>query len=899
MSRDGLPGAIRRSRRNRGAWLAASTLAAVAVLVSLVGQVAAVRLVGAVDGNWRGAYDLLVRPAGARLDVERTNGLIEPNFLSFDGLGGIGLDDLAALRQVDGVELAAPIGLVGYMRYVVPGSTVFTSVLPDKPTLYRISSTFTSNDGLRDVLVASSSTKVLLGPWDLSKPNAPFATDGRGFDYSVEGVSIPGPQLPTIVSPLIAVDPLAERQLLGPTAAFLDALARVPTSAAVDVGAFDLENIPASFDSSRFFLQILKNSGDPITATRPVIPLIVSSKLYAPLVGRLDVEQLGESLGAFPPEGPGGERMVTAERDAGPGMRPIGSSVLDGSTALRPFQAPSLSLLWPGSTPPSGTEIATSVDTSFTAETATRPSYRATSGSTGLSFEIAPLGPVTSDGRAADRSPGTGIGRTFLGTEQSYRSLVSQPIAIGRDFSPATPFDRPFVFAPIGEFDLGTLDRPSNPNAYVPFGAYDPPNVFLEKGPDGTTLASPAPMTATLNPIGLVQVPPLAISDLGGLVTLRGDRSIDAVRVRVEGLTGYDRASIAKVERVASEIAGLGMVVDIVAGSSPQDVAVSVPAYRVEGDNAFPLGTVRQPWTTLGAAQRVESSLGSTNWTLVGLALMTAVVFAVGIEAMTVTTRRRDIAMFMALGWTRPRLLRWYAAESLVPPLLLTVVIVGAWLGSGGAPVGLIAGLVVIAAIPAAAIVGTWLGSRAPGAAVEQGDSKDWWLASAFDVRGIGRFAWRSVVSRPVRSLATIAAVALGAIAVGVQIEVLGSALANAGPTHLAASLALELRPYQVGLIVVCGAANIGLALALLRIDALARRAEFRVLAALGWPRGAVRRLLVRERLAVGLTAALLAALGGGIVGSLMNNNGTVVMLIAAVVAALLPLLTARGALAE
>ena len=63
---------------------------------------------------WRGSYDILVRPAGARSSIEEKYGLVEANHLS--GIwGGIGFQQYDAIRNIPGVEVAAPIATVGYV----------------------------------------------------------------------------------------------------------------------------------------------------------------------------------------------------------------------------------------------------------------------------------------------------------------------------------------------------------------------------------------------------------------------------------------------------------------------------------------------------------------------------------------------------------------------------------------------------------------------------------------------------------------------------------------------------------------------------------------------------------------------------------------------------------------
>src|SRR5580698_7106894 len=83
------------------------------------------RTVGTVSQHFVPAYDILVRPKGARTSLETKTDTVQPNFLS--GIyGGITMAQYRQIQQVPGVQVAAPIAMVGYSllvalpRYRVP-----------------------------------------------------------------------------------------------------------------------------------------------------------------------------------------------------------------------------------------------------------------------------------------------------------------------------------------------------------------------------------------------------------------------------------------------------------------------------------------------------------------------------------------------------------------------------------------------------------------------------------------------------------------------------------------------------------------------------------------------------------------------------------------------------------
>ena len=110
----------------RGDWRR-SAAAAMAILVAttsfvvLTGTVRTqqLRVTEQVADNYRSTYDILVRPHGSASDIERAEGVVRPNFLSGQ-YGGIALDQVQSVREVPGVEIAAPVAVLGQtMRSVL------------------------------------------------------------------------------------------------------------------------------------------------------------------------------------------------------------------------------------------------------------------------------------------------------------------------------------------------------------------------------------------------------------------------------------------------------------------------------------------------------------------------------------------------------------------------------------------------------------------------------------------------------------------------------------------------------------------------------------------------------------------------------------------------------------
>ncbi|HBY22283.1 MAG TPA: hypothetical protein DEG88_02975, partial [Propionibacteriaceae bacterium] len=107
-----------------------------------------------VVANSRGVYDILIRPARARSQVEEQLNLVQPDFLS-SYESGITMDQWAAVKEIPGVEVAAPIGLVGWASAsagtTVDARSLFSSI--SAPTLVRVTTTYRYDNGASAVAV--------------------------------------------------------------------------------------------------------------------------------------------------------------------------------------------------------------------------------------------------------------------------------------------------------------------------------------------------------------------------------------------------------------------------------------------------------------------------------------------------------------------------------------------------------------------------------------------------------------------------------------------------------------------------------------------------------------------------------------------------------------------------
>lgn len=84
-------------------------------------------IIHTINNNWRGTYDILVRPPGSQTPQEQNQNLLRTNFLTTT-YGGITLEQLNTIRQIPEIQTAAPIAIIGQ----IPNTFVIDSEIGDR-----------------------------------------------------------------------------------------------------------------------------------------------------------------------------------------------------------------------------------------------------------------------------------------------------------------------------------------------------------------------------------------------------------------------------------------------------------------------------------------------------------------------------------------------------------------------------------------------------------------------------------------------------------------------------------------------------------------------------------------------------------------------------------------------
>jgi hypothetical protein len=306
----------------------------------------------------------------------------------------------------------------------------------------------------------------------------------------------------------------------------------------------------------------------------------------------------------------------------------------------------------------------------------------------------------------------------------------------------------------------------------------------------------------------------------------------------------------------------MGLDVDVVAGSSPQSVELYVPGYFVDTAEARDLGWVLQEWTTLGAAERVVQGLTTGTVAILVLGMLAGLVSAAAIQVVQAAGRRREIAVLVATGWSQRDVSVWIMSEATLAAAAVVALGLIAWIVAGGGTIPGAAAVSVATTLliaPALALRASRTGSTS-GVAVVSGDLNERAPHSPA-VRGPATLGLRNALSRPLRALVMVLALAGTAAALALVATVVAEAADRAGPTRLAWAVSQVIQPSLVLTLAGVALANTAALTAMWRLDSRSRSGEAAAFVAVGWSR---RQILI-SRAAAGIVIAVPAAVIGAI----------------------------------
>lgn len=852
-------------------------------------QTSRLEVVGTVAANYRPAYDILVRPKGSRTALERSDGLVRPNYLS--GIyGGITMADYAKIKKVPGVDIAAPIAMIGQVIQTVTVPVDITSSLtPAQRQLFKVTTSSTTDGGLtrftdsatgytyvtREPLTSTPAVDpdVPYGPTETGpsgKPvllcrqtlagtpaSSPFDPSARGQDlcYSTENGNAGNggaPLGPGHVAMLVdipftfliaAIDPRPEARL-------------AKVGQAIVAGRYLSESDAPTL------------SGSEPGATLDV-PVIIANAPQVDDKKRITVQRLASSaVQALAGGLPTAEADAVVRRSSGP---VVSSTPVDATTAYQqllddistPGQGPLIDAYW-STGPTTYTQIGAR---QLRPQPVTNPNSVWTSALQSAGYVQAPI-----DAQDVD-----------------FRQIIPH---LGTNMSSSGALRLPRLQS-VGQFDTAKLPGYSALSK-VPLETYSPPSAAPADAKSRALLRGQE-LRPNSNFAGYLESSPLILTTLSSVSAFADPHvfsdthpqdPISVVRVRVADVHGPDPVSRERIRQVAQQIQQqTGLDVDITVGSSPTAVTVDLPA----GKYGRPPLSLREGWVKKGVSVAILKAADRKSLLLFVLILVVCALFVANAAAAAVRARRSELGILSCLGYSRRQLFVASIGEV--------------------ATVGLAAGLgAAVLSVPLAALVGSQVSVgramiAAPAAVVLAG------LAGLLPAMRAARAAPMDAVrpavlnprrARHPRSIAGLAAanllrvpgrtaLAAASLAVGVAALtlLLTVTLAFRGVlvgSLLGAAVSVQIRTVDyvaVITMIVLGAASVA---DVVYLGLRERAPEIAALSASGWTDSNLAALVTAEGVGIGLLGGLAGA-GAGLAGvaAFAGHTTTPAVLIAVV----------------
>jgi hypothetical protein len=200
----------------------------------------------------------------------------------------------------------------------------------------------------------------------------------------------------------------------------------------------------------------------------------------------------------------------------------------------------------------------------------------------------------------------------------------------------------------IGIFNPQKLNISKDPLTELPVETYFPSKASLVLNEEEEPVNPPKEMKPVNNPYGFLTKPPLMLTTIEAAANIIGEDPISSIRVNVKGVETFNEESEAVLQKVAKQIEEkTGLIVDVTLGSSPQPALTHIPG--IEGKES--IGWAEQPWIKIGSSMTIfnEAKLGISG--VVGSVVAVAIVYVFSSNLIMMYGRKKEFAVYLALGW--------------------------------------------------------------------------------------------------------------------------------------------------------------------------------------------------------------------------------------------------------
>ncbi|REJ27837.1 MAG: hypothetical protein C6P37_10270 [Caldibacillus debilis] len=536
----------------------------------------------------RGKYDILVRPKNS--PIEEKLGIVEENYLGV-GDGGITLDTWQKIARDQRIEFAAPVASLGFFTKM---NQSYQLPKPDGPTRYRVK--YETTDGVHRYVIQEQTAYLLF----------PLAANLSDAFYPKELINVFGLwgranfQLPPSYHPVIAIDPDAEEKLTG-----------------IDFSALKQELNGADFwppEAHYIPLLDVKDSATPIDATITVENLDLSEEDVLSLKRKAGLKEEDPLFYAVNPNHESSDAYRFIEEQLA-NIPPTSKKTyqIHFSEFLSPFEQE-----WYMLDKDFHVVMESEYDFNKHGEIGRVSSYE----SQNTFFRASPPAYRLKDGGLSIRLVDT------EGRLPVYRKL--EEIRHQQFQSSGSNQDLHF-FVQVGSVAAGPAYEQL---AASPLGIYQ----FQY----GVHQATGKKLQPTHHPGSFLPLPAHGLVSIRWAEYFKGAAPIDAIRIKVAGISGYTEEAAEKIREVARDLEEMGLYVDIIAGASRQDMAVDVEK----------IGTVIMPWTTLGAAESILSSWNVFSMVIAAVFVLSALLTLLSRFGVAEAETKEERGRLAMLGWS-------------------------------------------------------------------------------------------------------------------------------------------------------------------------------------------------------------------------------------------------------
>ncbi|MGE6261364.1 hypothetical protein ACQKCU_26470 [Heyndrickxia sporothermodurans] len=562
----------------------------------------------------RGSYDILIRPPHAQTKLEKRLNLIEENYLGI-GDGGITIEQWQKIKSHPQVEIAAPVASIGL--FTARERTFKITKKPEEAKYYEVE--YSTSDGVNTY---SNNEKSFI--YDFGNKFGDFKlypSSKTVSDYYV-GIDIASFAFPKSYHQVVAVDPKEEGKLTG----------------------YDLSPLSAS--------SVYDN--DAYEGGKYSIPIMSLSDVSVPVTIRFTMDDLTDINKDEV------EKWDKKFNNVDPDHF---QKLVEEYVSKKRMHQEKVNKLVPEANHSPFKQMILYIDDNMKLKLATQEDIL-TSGMGGAVNHLSQrigyrLSPVVYEVKDKETLSIKQTGIDGIYGAPTYRNMEEIEF-YQLDKSGGKPLHNNDY---LGFVENGTFSIKENTKSLAssPLGIYGGEMPYLKSDPSVKLHPSAVPGSFITTPAhGLVSI--------DYVKKIKGDAPIDAVRVKVAGITGYDKESAALIRKLANEWKNKGFTVDIVAGASLQNRTV-----EVEG-----IGKVVQPFTTLGAADTVVSSWNAIQVALTVLYGLVALTFVGFTFFNLMTDRQKDELLLARLGWSEKLIRRIrYKEWAWILGVPITLVLIG------------------------------------------------------------------------------------------------------------------------------------------------------------------------------------------------------------------------------